>query len=127
MVQHAKNINRYKSKYFFWVDAGGFREESAQHTMKALSPRLDALYRTVPRDTIVLGDVNFPWPEGTKYVKAATETGEMDRTDCHIQGGWFGGTAAAVDWWESETLRVTTLQAGLQRCVLVLFFSWIGG
>lgn len=43
----------------------------------------------------------------------------MDRADCHIQGGWFGGKAAGIDWWERETWRITALQAGLQRYALI--------
>lgn len=39
----------------------------------------------------------------------------MDRADCHIQGGWFGGKASAIDWWHDETFKVTALQSGLQR------------
>ena len=116
------------------VDAGGFREEPVEHQFASLSQQLDKLYTTIPDDTIVLGDANVPWPEGTAYVRAASElfhvlwgiheiesisivanTSEMDRADCHIQGGWFGGKAAAIDWWESETLRITALHAGLQR------------
>lgn len=121
------------------MDAGGFREFQAAHHLRALPDRLDEIYATVPNNTIVLGDANLPWPDGTDYVKQASEllfadlrlcvsqetltvgclalTGEMDRGDCHIQGGWFGGTAEALDWWESETIKVTTIQAGLQRCV----------
>ena len=39
----------------------------------------------------------------------------MDRGDCHIQGGWYGGKAAGIQWWYEETLRITVLQSMLQR------------
>jgi hypothetical protein len=39
----------------------------------------------------------------------------MDRGDCHIQGGWFGGKSQGIDWWYEETLRITMLQSMLHR------------
>lgn len=39
----------------------------------------------------------------------------MDRADCHIQGGWYGGKAEGIDWWYEETLRITALQSMLHR------------
>ena len=73
MVQHAKDLNPYASEYFFWVDAGGFREDRVQHHFRSLPQQLEKLYDTIPDDTIVLGDANVAWPEGLDYVKAASK------------------------------------------------------
>lgn len=59
------------------MDAGGFRDFQAAHHLRGLPERLDEIYATVPNDTIVLGDASLPWPDGTEYVKAASESDLM--------------------------------------------------
>jgi len=59
------------------VDAGGFRERDYPHHFRSITSQLDKVFATVPDDTLVLGDANVPWPEGTEYVRAASESRGM--------------------------------------------------
>lgn len=96
------------------VDAGGFRDPAVVHTFRGLSQALDNIYNTVPRDTLILAATTVPFEDGTEYVKAAVPGGDMDRGD-RLQGGWYGGRKEGIDWWESETRRVTVRQAAMQK------------
>lgn len=114
IVKQAAELNPYDSEYFFWVDAGGFRDPSITHSFSGLPAQLDNIYERVPEDTLILSATTVPFEAGTDYVKKATLGGIMDRSD-RLQGGWYGGKKSAVDWWDRETRKVTTVQAGLQR------------
>lgn len=56
----------------------------------------------------------LPFDDSTGFVTSATRGAWMDIGE-HIQGGWYGGKAAAIDWWEEETMKVTILQGVMQR------------
>ncbi|GAA5974128.1 hypothetical protein JCM11641_003451 [Rhodosporidiobolus odoratus] len=114
IVRDAAEQNPYGSDYFFWVDAGGFRDSSISHTFTALPSVLDKLYTTLPSDTIVLASTTVPFSPGTKWAQSVHRTDEMDRED-RLQGGWFGGKKEGVEMWEEETRRVTVLQSAMQR------------
>jgi len=118
IVKHAKDLDPYHSEYFFWVDAGAFREDpnGVKHDLNDMPRALDKLYADagLPDDTLVLSATSVPFDEGTTYVKSVTRGKEMDRVDI-LQGGWYGGKKGAIDWWERETMKVTVLQAALQR------------
>lgn len=105
MVREAKNFNPYHSKYFFWVDAGGFRDGSwslegiyqygfrkIKHHFRALPQKLEKLYESLPDDTVLLGDANRVWPEGqagVKYAKAASTFApdvQKSRADRYFSG-----------------------------------------
>lgn len=88
---------------------------SVTHTFLGLPAALDLIFDKVPEDTLVLSSTSSPFERGTTFVKAAVPNGIMDRTD-RLQGGWYGGRKSAVEWWERETMKVTRIQAGLQRC-----------
>lgn len=87
------------------------------HTFSGLAAALDKIYDTVPDDTLILSSTTSPFEPGLDYVKTATKGGELDRSD-KLQGGWYGGKAGGIDWWEKETMKVTVLQAAMQRSVL---------
>ncbi|BGP13219.1 hypothetical protein JCM10213_005011 [Rhodosporidiobolus nylandii] len=114
IVRNAAERNPYGSDYFFWVDAGGFRDSSIQHTFRALPSVLDDLYSTLPNDTVILAATTVPFEAGTSWAKAVRREDEMDRED-RLQGGWFGGKKEAVEMWEEETKKVTVLQSAMQR------------
>lgn len=96
------------------VDAGGFRESNVVHSFTGLASALDKIYGTVPNDTLILSATTLPFEAGLDYVKGAKKGGELDRGD-RLQGGWYGGKKAGVDWWEKETMKVTVLQAAMQK------------
>lgn len=73
MVREAKTTNPYRSKYFFWVDAGGFRESNVKHHFRGLPQRLEEMYKGLPDETVILGDTTFVWPEGQAGVDFAKE------------------------------------------------------
>lgn len=114
IVKQAKDANPYHSEYFFWTDAGSFRDAKVKHTFTGLAAALDVIYDKVPDDTLILSATTKPMEKGTDFVKSVRREGIMDRED-RLQGGWYGGKKAGIDWWEQETMKVTTLQAGLQR------------
>ncbi|KAM0751823.1 hypothetical protein T439DRAFT_219924 [Meredithblackwellia eburnea MCA 4105] len=114
IVRQATEMDPYLSEYFFWVDAGGFRDSSVTHSFIGLSDKLDDIYQKVPDDTLVLSSTTLPFEKGTEFVKGAKLNGVMDRAD-RLQGGWYGGKKSGIEWWETETKKVTTIQAGLQR------------
>ncbi|KAK4050568.1 hypothetical protein OIO90_005035 [Microbotryomycetes sp. JL221] len=114
IVKKASDMNPYRSEYFFWVDAGGFRETAVTHNFQGLSNTLDKLYSELPDDTIVLASTTQPFDVGLDYVTSATRGGHMDRTD-RLQGGWYGGKKKGVEWWYRETMKVTVFQAAMQR------------
>lgn len=96
------------------VDAGGFREAEVSHDFKALPEQLDKIYADVPSDTLVLASTTIPFEDGLDYVQSAKKGGQMDRED-RLQGGWYGGKKEGIRWWYEETLKVTVLQAAMQR------------
>lgn len=96
------------------VDAGGFRESNVVHSFSGLAGALDKIYAMVPDDTLILSATTLPFEAGIDYVSAAKKGGELDRGD-RLQGGWYGGKKAGVDWWERETMKVTVLQAAMQK------------
>ena len=96
------------------VDAGAFRNAKEIHSFLGLPAALDLIYNKVPEDTLVLSATITPFDRGTAFVKSATLSGIMDLSD-RLQGGWYGGRKSAIAWWERETRKVTTIQAGLQR------------
>ncbi|KAK4052094.1 hypothetical protein OIV83_002388 [Microbotryomycetes sp. JL201] len=114
IVKNASDLDPYNSEYFFWVDAGGFRESGVSHDFKGLSNALDKLYSDLPDDTIVLASTTQPFDVGLEYVQGATRGGHMDRSD-RLQGGWYGGKKQGVEWWFRETMKVTVFQAAMQR------------
>ncbi|GJN87830.1 hypothetical protein Rhopal_000785-T1 [Rhodotorula paludigena] len=114
IVKNAADRDPYGSDYFFWVDAGGFRDASVTHTFHELPSVLSSLYSTLPSDTIMLAATLGPFESGTEWVKDVKRTDEMDRTD-RLQGGWFGGKKEAVQMWEREVQKVTVMQSALQR------------
>ncbi|KAK4705888.1 hypothetical protein P7C70_g310, partial [Phenoliferia sp. Uapishka_3] len=114
IVQQASEMDPYLSEFFFWVDAGAFRDSSVTHTFLGLPAALDEIYDKVPEDTLILASTETPFEKGTDFVKSARVGGAMDTLD-RLQGGWYGGRKVAVNWWLEETRKVTTLQAGLQR------------
>ncbi|GAA6029993.1 hypothetical protein JCM8097_009205 [Rhodosporidiobolus ruineniae] len=114
IVRDATERDPYGSDYFFWVDAGGFRDSSIQHTFSALPSVLDSLYSSLPPDTVVLAATTVPFEPGTSFVKSVARTDVMDRED-RLQGGWFGGKREGVEMWEEETRKVTVLQSAMQR------------
>lgn len=146
IVKQAKDANPYHSEYFFWVsekvpqsplkkyiyadlslaalqtDAGSFRDAKVKHTFTGLAAALDVIYDKVPDDTLILSATTKPMEKGTDFVKSVRREGIMDRED-RLQGGWYGGKKAGIDWWEQETMKVTTLQAGLQRFVQLCLHS----
>lgn len=73
MVREAKATNPYRSRYFFWVDAGGFRESNVKHHFRGLPQRLEEMYKGLPDETVILGDTTFVWPEGQAGVEFAKE------------------------------------------------------
>ncbi|GAA5826182.1 hypothetical protein JCM11251_007197 [Rhodosporidiobolus azoricus] len=114
IVRDAAERDPYGSEYFFWVDAGGFRDSSITHDFTALPSVLSNLYSTLPDDTIVLAATTVPFEPGTSWVKSARKEDIMDRED-RLQGGWFGGKKAGIRMWERETRKTTVLQSAMQR------------
>ncbi|GAA6015566.1 hypothetical protein JCM10207_008128 [Rhodosporidiobolus poonsookiae] len=114
IVKNAAELNPYGSEYFFWVDAGGFRDSSVTHDFRALPSVLDNLYSSLPAETVVLAATTIPFEAGTSWVKSARRDDIMDRED-RLQGGWFGGKKEGVELWERETRKVTVLQSAMQR------------
>ncbi|KPV77035.1 uncharacterized protein RHOBADRAFT_42248 [Rhodotorula graminis WP1] len=114
IVKDAAARNPYGSEYFFWVDAGGFRDSSVTHSFVELPTVLSDLYSTLPADTVMLAATLGPFEGGTSWVKDVKRNDEMDRTD-RLQGGWFGGKKEAVNMWERETRKVTVLQSAMGR------------
>ncbi|GAA6047937.1 hypothetical protein JCM3770_006434 [Rhodotorula araucariae] len=114
ILKNAAERDPYGSEYFFWVDAGGFRDSSVTHSFSELPTVLSNIYSTLPSDTIMLAATSVPFEEGTAWVKDVKRNDEMDRSD-RLQGGWFGGKKDAVDMWERETRRVTVLQSAMHR------------
>ena len=113
MVQQAKDLDPYGSRYFFWVDAGGFRDSSIKHTFSGLAKAVDRIYSTVPKDTVILSSI-LPFENGLDYVNSVKPTGAMDRSD-RIQGGFYGGRSEGIDWWAAETMKVVVMQGVLGR------------
>ncbi|SCZ92522.1 BZ3500_MvSof-1268-A1-R1_Chr5-2g07940 [Microbotryum saponariae] len=127
MVQQVKDADYYNSEYFVWaslflgrcggrdhVDAGAFRDSSVKHDFLQLEKQLDHIYSSVPDDTLVLSAAQEPFAPGLDYVNGATAGGELDRSD-RLQGGYYGGKAAGIDWWAEETMKVTIRQSSLQK------------
>ncbi|SCV72559.1 BQ2448_4096 [Microbotryum intermedium] len=128
MVQQVKDADYYNSEYFVWfytgrrravatmtqVDAGAFRDSSVKHNFLELEKQLDHIYSTVPDDTLVLSAAQEPFAPGLDYVNGATAGGDLDRSD-RLQGGYYGGKAAGIDWWAEETMKVTIRQSSLQK------------
>jgi hypothetical protein len=114
IVNQVAQSNPYNSKYFMWVDAGAMREPDVPHPFTGLDKRMDEMYEEVPSDTLLLASTTFPFEEGLEYVESATRLEPNDPTE-RLQGGWYGGTKEAVDWWERETMKVVVLQSALNR------------
>jgi hypothetical protein len=92
--------NPYKSKYFFWVDAGSFRENRAYHNWPHY-PRLEDALKE--RDnTVLLGLIACPViPNITNFQE---DDGPLAQT--MIEGGFFGSTLLGISWWASEFYRL---------------------
>ncbi|GAA6052622.1 hypothetical protein JCM3770_006407 [Rhodotorula araucariae] len=114
LVKEVAKANPYHSKYFMWVDAGALREPDVPHPFTGLAEHMDEVYADVPNDTLLLSSTTVPFEEGLDYVQNATRMQPNDPTE-RLQGGWYGGTKAAVDWWERETMKVVVLQSALNR------------
>ncbi|KAK4700855.1 hypothetical protein P7C70_g5387, partial [Phenoliferia sp. Uapishka_3] len=114
MVKKATLLDPYLSEFFFWADAGAFREANEPHTFLGLPTALEKIYNNLPEDTLMLAATKVPFAEGTSFVRSVKASDFMDSHD-HIQGGWYGGRKSAIDWFEKETSRVRKLQSGLQR------------
>lgn len=116
LVNEVAKANPYDSKYFMWVDAGSLREPNVPHPFTGLGKHMDEIYADVPNDTLLLASTTVPFEEELDYVQNATRMQPNDPTE-RLQGGWYGGTKEAVDWWETETTKVVVLQSALNRCV----------
>lgn len=115
LVNEVAKANPYNSKYFMWVDAGSLREPNVPHPFTGLAKHMDEIYTDVPNDTLLLASTTVPFEEELDYVQNATRFQPNDPTE-RLQGGWYGGTKEAVDWWETETTKVVVLQSALNRC-----------
>ncbi|GAA5863323.1 hypothetical protein JCM1840_007487 [Sporobolomyces johnsonii] len=114
IVKDASERDPYRSEYFFWVDAGSFRDAQVSHDFSALPGVLEKIFSTLPRDTILLAATTIPFEEGTDWVKAARPGAVPDRED-RLQGGWFGGRREAIEMWQREVRKVTVRQSAMQR------------
>ncbi|BGP03443.1 Proteophosphoglycan 5 [Rhodotorula toruloides ATCC 204091] len=114
LVNEVAKANPYDSKYFMWVDAGSLREPNVPHPFTGLGKHMDEIYADVPNDTLLLASTTVPFEEELDYVQNATRMQPNDPTE-RLQGGWYGGTKEAVDWWETETTKVVVLQSALNR------------
>ncbi|GAA5976877.1 hypothetical protein JCM5350_007275 [Sporobolomyces pararoseus] len=114
IVRDASDRNPYDSEYFFWVDAGSFRDAQVNHDFKALPSVLSKTFSSLPSDTILLAATTQPFADGLDYVKAAKPGAIPDRED-RLQGGWFGGKKEGIEMWEEAVRDVTVRQSALGR------------
>ncbi|GAA5923897.1 uncharacterized protein JCM15063_005493 [Sporobolomyces koalae] len=112
IVRDASERNPYDSEYFFWVDAGSFRDAQVHHDFAALPTVLDQTFEPLPDDTILLAATTKPFADGLEYVQAAKPGNLPDRED-RLQGGWFGGRKQGVRMWEQAVTEVTVRQSSL--------------
>ncbi|GAA5894452.1 uncharacterized protein JCM6883_002107 [Sporobolomyces salmoneus] len=114
IARDASDRNPYDSEYFFWVDAGSFRDAQVNHDFAALPSVLEKTFSSLPSDTILLAATTEPFADGLDYVKAAKPGAIPDRED-RLQGGWFGGKKEGVEMWEEAVKEVTVRQSALGR------------
>ncbi|GAA5887178.1 hypothetical protein JCM16303_002217 [Sporobolomyces ruberrimus] len=114
MVRDASDRNPYDSEYFFWVDAGSFRDAQVHHDFAALPSVLSKTFAPLPSDTILLAATTQPFADGLSYVKSARAGAVPDRED-RLQGGWFGGKKEGIEMWEEAVREVTVRQSALGR------------
>ncbi|GAA5954821.1 hypothetical protein JCM3765_007784 [Sporobolomyces pararoseus] len=114
IVRDASDRNPYDSEYFFWVDAGSFRDAQVNHDFKALPSVLSKTFSSLPSDAILLAATTQPFADGLDYVKAAKPGAIPDRED-RLQGGWFGGKKEGIQMWEEAVKDVTVRQSALGR------------
>ncbi|GAA5823002.1 hypothetical protein JCM5353_007849 [Sporobolomyces roseus] len=114
IVRDASDRNPFDSEYFFWVDAGSFRDAQVKHDFSALPSVLSKTFASLPSDTILLAATTEPFAEGLDFVKGAKAGAIPDRED-RLQGGWFGGKKEGVEMWEEAVKEVTVRQSALGR------------
>ncbi|GAA6061179.1 hypothetical protein JCM10212_002392 [Sporobolomyces blumeae] len=114
IVRDASERDPYDSEFFFWVDAGSFRDSTITHDFSALPAVLDKTFDPLPRDTILLAATTKPFEPGLDFVKSAKPGKVMDRED-RLQGGWFGGRKEGVEMWDEAVKEVTIRQSAMRR------------
>ncbi|GAA6011354.1 hypothetical protein JCM11491_002755 [Sporobolomyces phaffii] len=114
IVRDASDRNPYDSEYFFWVDAGSFRDAQVTHNFAALPSVLSKTFASLPADTVLLAATTQPFADGLEYVQSARPGTVPDRED-RLQGGWFGGKKQGVEMWELAVREVTVRQSALGR------------
>jgi hypothetical protein len=93
-------LNPYNSKYFFWVDAGSFRNYYGLAYWPGIF-RIEQIFGN-NKDTVLLGLISCP------VVSNISDFQESDGplVQDMIQGGFFGSSAYGVKWWASEYYRL---------------------
>lgn len=102
MVKQVAEQNPFNSDFFFWVDIGVFREDHHFRDWPDPQKVLDIFSHLQP-NTILLELILPPKSDHIKHWEE--KDGPMNMQDM-MAGGFFGGTAEAIRWWESEFFRL---------------------
>lgn len=88
MIERAAIEDLFQSEYFFWVDAGSWR----------MGP-----FANWPNSCKVRQLYGGNETQGEEIILASAFS---TKGEPFIQGGFFGGTKAAIHWWTAEYYRV---------------------
>jgi hypothetical protein len=106
MVKNAADENPYGSDYFFWVDAGSFRQNhSLQHWPSV--ERVDQVFQGHEELLLLAKPSKAVFQE---HQEQWLRNGTGYRTNV-IQGGFFGGKVTAVNWFNQHYYTI--------------FYSWL--
>jgi hypothetical protein len=96
MLHQISQQNPFESDYFFWIDAGSFRENDHSFEKWPDQKLIYSLLSNTP-DRLLLATINSIQPLSnwqTPYEALYSPT--------IIEGGFFGGSRCAVDWLNDE-------------------------
>ncbi|TPX58469.1 hypothetical protein SpCBS45565_g07993 [Spizellomyces sp. 'palustris'] len=109
MVVQATELNPFNSSYFFWVDAGSFRDKAHPYRLWPDPITVDEIWKGGPerRKSPIVGLINS-WGSLNQFknVQESEPDRLLDRTADRIEGGWFGGPTEAITWWAQEFYRL---------------------
>jgi len=120
LVAEVAQRNPFHSTYFFWVDAGSFREgHQIRHWPD--DERVKEIFQGHHHDRMLLGLINAPSQEDLMTWEVSH--GPFRKTDM-VEGGFFGGTAKTVQWWYESFFSLHDLYleqghfVGKDQCVM---------